>query len=572
MLGGDREKDLEKLRNTIEAIKNDFEKLDALLKGDTSYELSVKAKDSTLLFLHNAYDMVSSLTPEEIENSKAEIYAKYRKELTPYAEASRKHFKELVKLKQEQLDQDSADMQTKISFYKYFVLMAGISVGVLVLLIAGFIRNSITSGIKQFTDLITHSANGDFSHRNAIEKDNSTELGIMGTHLSELLEHVEKLISEINTTITNASKGDFSKAISSEGLKGEFVLAIDSVAQSLEFMKQQSQKVKRDAFNSKLSVKSTNVTESLSLIQTNIQTNIENLKAVTSSTKYASELANDSRNNITSVVGELHTLHQQVTANNGSIEELASQTSSITTVIDLITDIADQTNLLALNAAIEAARAGEHGRGFAVVADEVRKLAERTHKATSEISVSIKSLQQGMSEIQESSEAMKTTVDESTEKIEQFEDTLIELSSNSSKIVDQSYQMENSIFVVLAKIDHILYKARAYNSLMTLQKALKATSHNECNLGQWYNGEGKRRFSYTSSYKRTESVHAIVHDKANTNLHYVDMASPEQAVLDNEQTIIENFDKMEVASNELFELLDHMIVEAHGENTPSTEK
>ncbi|WP_304542793.1 methyl-accepting chemotaxis protein [Sulfurimonas microaerophilic] len=571
MLGGDREKDLEKLRTTIDNIKKDFEALDALLENDSSYELSVKAKDSTLLFLDNAYKMVSSLTPEEIKNSKAEIYEKYRKNLTPYAEKSRKYFKELAKLRQDALNNDSRDMQTKISFYKYFVFIAGVFVGLIVLIAAAFIRKSITSGIENFTDLITYSANGDFSHKCNIAADDKTELGIMGSHLAELLEHVEKLISEINITITNASKGDFSKPISSEGLKGEFILAIDSVSQSIDFMKEQHQKGKRDALNSKLSVKSTQVTESLSLIQTNLQTNIENLKAVTSSTKHASNLANDSRDNITAVVEELHTLHQQVTTNNGSIEELAAQTSSITTVIDLITDIADQTNLLALNAAIEAARAGEHGRGFAVVADEVRKLAERTHKATSEISVSIKSLQQGMNEIQESSEAMKVTVDDSTEKIEQFEDTLVELSSNSAKIVDQSYHMENSIFIVLAKIDHILYKARAYNSLMTLQKTLNPTSHNECNLGKWHNNEGKRRFSYTTSYKKSESVHAIVHDKANVNLHYVEMANPEQVVLEHEQTIIENFDTMEKASHELFDLLDSMIIEAHGKDVNQVE-
>ncbi|QOP40853.1 methyl-accepting chemotaxis protein [Sulfurimonas marina] len=571
MLGGDREKDLEKLRTTIDNIKKDFEELDTLLENDSSYELSVKAKDSTLLFLNNAYKMVSSLTPEEIKNSKAEIYEKYRQNLTPYAEKSRKYFKELAKLRQDALDKDSTDMQTKISFYKYFVFIAGIFVGLVVLVAAVFIRKSITSGIETFTDLITYSANGDFSHKCNIAADDKTELGIMGSHLAELLDHVEKLISEINITITNASKGDFSKPISSEGLKGEFILAIDSVSQSIDFMKEQHQKGKRDALNSKLSVKSTQVTESLSLIQTNLQTNIENLKAVTSSTKNASNLANDSRDNITAVVEDLHTLHQQVTTNNGSIEELASQTSSITTVIDLITDIADQTNLLALNAAIEAARAGEHGRGFAVVADEVRKLAERTHKATSEISVSIKSLQQGMNEIQESSEAMKVTVDESTEKIEQFEDTLVELSSNSSKIVDQSYHMENSIFIVLAKIDHILYKARAYNSLMTLTKTLNPTTHHECNLGKWHDNEGKRRFNYTASYKKSEPVHAIVHDKANVNLHYVEMPNPEKAVLDHEQTIIENFEKMESASHELFDLLDSMLIEAHGKDVNEIE-
>ena len=560
MLGGDYDKNIDKLKSSLSTIESRFLSLEDSMAEDSLLHIVTESKVSTMNFLNSSLAMMQTLTKGEIQNNSTDIYKKYKTDLTPLANASRKSFKKLSDIKNKELLDDSASFSWQMNFYKNFVFILGFSVAIIVFIIATLTRKSIISGIHDFTELIKLVAAGDFNHE-CQHCDNKTELGVLGMQLAKLVGSTRMLINEINTTITDASQGVFTKQISSAGMEGEFVYAIDNVSKSIDYMHEQSLKVQRDTFNSQLSSKNTNVSESLSIIISNLRENIGNLKEVTKATQHAADLSISSRENIAEIVGELNELHEQVNGNNASISELADQTNNITSVIELITDIADQTNLLALNAAIEAARAGEHGRGFAVVADEVRKLAERTHKATGEISVSIKSLQQGMSEIQSSSTLMRTTVEGSTEKINNFENTLEELSDNSTQIVTYSYEMENSIFVVLAKLDHILYKSRAYNSVMSLEKILDIQNPHECHLGIWYDAEGKRRFENTSSYVKIAAPHAIVHNNANQNLTYLDNDA-QNDTLKHGDIIIDNFDKMESASNELFELMDRMLLES----------
>ena len=563
ILGGDYQKDIAKLDHKVSAIREDFTKIESLMQGSASLSKVQEAKNSTMLFLNKSLEMMKGLTADEIRNNKPAIYKRYTTGLTPYANASRKSFKTLVKMKNDELNEGSTALTDELYFFKVVVLTFGIGFAIAIFAFATAIRKSTISGIDNFSKQIAYAASGDFSHKsndtNAFNRE--TELGTMGYELNKLLNQIDGMTREIKTAIEGASQGDFSQKISFEGMQGEFKKALQSVSTTVDFMHEQYMRGRRDEFNSKLSTKSIQVSESLTVIQTDLNSNINDLKTVTDATKYASELATNSRESINEIVDELGTLSEQVATNNLSVGELATQANEITSVIELITDIADQTNLLALNAAIEAARAGEHGRGFAVVADEVRKLAERTHKATGEISISIKSLQQDMSEIQTSSESMKITVEGSSEKISNFEDTLIKLSDNAMNIVDSSYAMENSIFVVLAKIDHILYKSRAYHSIMSLEKLLPVSDAHGCRLGQWYDGEGKQRFSQTSSYPQVVQPHHTVHENANANLAFID-DNAQETTLEHSQEIIENFENMETASEKLFEHLDGMLQES----------
>ncbi len=558
MLGGNYVKDMKKLKSRMDHINNSFNKLETTIKDPASLSLIQEAKKSTMLFLNNSYKMMQNLKPDDIAQRKKEIYHAYHHNLTPYANASREAFKKVIALKNKELKTASEDMESKIDFYKLFVLVSGLMVVVLVMAIVLFVSRSIVQSLRTFTDLMETAAEGSFSKIETAHKED-TELGQMSRALAKLIAQIDRFVSEINRSITEASQGHFKQKISAQDMHGSFVTAIENVAQSIETMKLAHEKQRQDTLNSRLSELSGSVISSLSVIQSDLAQNIQNLKDVTSATKETSSLSSESREKIGEIIEGLHTLIEHVNNNNNAIVTLATQVTDITSVLELISDIADQTNLLSLNAAIEAARAGEHGRGFAVVADEVRKLAERTHKATGEIAVSIKSLQQEMSEIQASSEDMTGIVERSSSDIMGFEETLIKLNDNASKIVDYSYNMENGIFIVLAKIDHIVYKSNAYNTIMRFEKILNPMDSHSCRLGKWYDGEGAKRFGSSSAFKEFEIPHKEVHEHANHNVTYVYDYEDREACLENQDDIVEHFMAMEEASRKLFVLMDQML-------------
>jgi len=232
------------------------------------------------------------------------------------------------------------------------------------------------------------------------------------------------------------------------------------------------------------------------------------------STRASSKLFEQSVSLLDQVKQGTEALNDHTTRNRASIDNLDDASQTIAQFTDRIVEIAGQTNLLALNAAIEAARAGEQGRGFAVVADEVRNLAIKTDAATNEIRDYVAVITDNSDKTRTGFGDMVDSIDAVNNNADRINSTIEVVIDLSNKMLDTISRSTSGMFIETIKMDHILYKLAIYKVVSNLSDKSEAdfADHHHCRLGTWYyDGDGAARLAHLDTFRQLEKPHTVVH-------------------------------------------------------------
>ncbi len=362
IIGSGEEVDKEKKRITESRsqITKDIEKLTAVIRDEKRQELLKKMIAARSDYAHNLDNVISLISAGDRERARQEMLTGLRSAQTAYLGSIDTMIDSQSKEFELSGKQAHDTVQNSLIIITAILLCSAIAAS----LLAFFIVRSITRPMAELVRANECLADGDLTVRIAVE--GRDQVGLLADSSRRMVANLRDTINKMTETANQVASASVQLEATAEQIATgaeEAAAQVGTVATASEEMAATSSDIAR------------------------------NCQLAADSSRLTSESATKGSEVIQDTISGMIKIAEKVRHSAQTVDQLGARSEEIGNIVGTIEDIADQTNLLALNAAIEAARAGEQGRGFAVVADEVRALAERTTKATREISEMIKSIQ-----------------------------------------------------------------------------------------------------------------------------------------------------------------------------------
>ncbi|WNB91317.1 HAMP domain-containing methyl-accepting chemotaxis protein [Bacillus sp. NEB1478] len=332
------------------------------------------------------------------------------------------------------------------------ITILGIAIVIAAVVIGYIISRMIAKPVVKMADMLNDIADGDLT-MDPIQIKNKDEIGMLAEGINHMGMNLAGLIRQVRATSEQLAASSEELSASAD----QTSLATEQIATTIGEVAGGSQEQVRTVEN---------IVEAMNQLSAGIQQISVSMQTMSESSSKSLQVAEGGNTTIRKTIGQMDAIHTSISNTSEVVKNLGEQSQEITNIVDVITDISGQTNLLALNAAIEAARAGEQGRGFAVVADEVRKLAEQSSSSAQQIGQLITSIQeltdQAVKAMESGTEEVasgRNLVHESGAAFQSLFESVAEVSNQVGEISAATQQMSASTEHVVHSIEVISHMA-----------------------------------------------------------------------------------------------------------------